>query len=241
MSPQDRANLGKKAREWTIKNFSTPVIGKTVEDFLDSCPLTTYDFVEQKTISNPFAQLDTIEDNETWVIHLYQKILGRAVDKYDSGVRNWMAQLTKNSLNRQQIEQEFRKVAAQEHINSNKAKQFESIREDKSKKVLYVMPASERDVFLSTALFRSIKEQYPEHKLYVATSPQFFSVLDGNPHVDKVLTYSQEMDNLLFLEGNSTHKGYVEISFLPYTHSQKILTSVHSGQTNIAYKDSIKY
>jgi hypothetical protein len=200
-----------------------------------------YPFNEVKAVVNPLAQIDSIEDNEAWIVHLYQKILGRAVDKYDTGVRHWLSQLKKQLINRQQMEQEFRKIAAHQSIEDGKKRMFESILEDKSKKILYVMPASERDLFLSSALFRSIKEQYPDYKLYVATSPQFFSVLDGDPYVDKVLNYCSEMDNLLFLEGNSLHKGYFDISFLPHVHSQRQITYIHNQSDKIAFGDCIKY
>ena len=39
---------------------------------------------------------------------------------------------------------------------------------DDKKKVLFVMPQSAGDVFLSTALFRSLKDTYSEYNLYVA-------------------------------------------------------------------------
>ena len=35
--------------------------------------------------------------------------------------------------------------------------------DDEGKRMVYVMPESEVDVFLSTALFKSIKNKYPEY------------------------------------------------------------------------------
>ena len=45
------------------------------------------------------------------------------------------------------------------------------------------------------------------------------------------------MDNLTWLEGIGSHKGYFEIAFLPYSQTQRFLTYLHNGKTNIAYKD----
>jgi glycosyltransferase involved in cell wall biosynthesis len=242
MSPAERAVWGKNAKKWALQNFSTSVIGQIVEKFIDECPKHSYPFIEPKYEINPMAQLnENIKDNEEWIIHLYDKILGRKVDKYDSGVRTWLMHLKRNVLTKNQAEQEFRRIAAQQKIEQNKKKLFDSIKEDKNKKILYVIPASERDVFLSTALFKSIKEQYPEHKLFVATNPQFISTLDGNPYVDRILTYYPEMDNLVFLEGNAQHDGFFDIAFLPHIHTQRSVNYIHGGMTKIAFGESIKY
>jgi len=108
-------------------------------------------------------------------------------------------------------------------------------KEDKGKRILYVMPGTERDVFLSTSLFKSIREQYPEYNLYVATEKVFFSMLDANPYVHKVIQYSDQMENIFWLEGRGTHKGYFEIAFLPHINTQKIINFTHNGKTKIAY------
>lgn len=239
MSPEEKKTWGRGARKWALQNFSTSIVGHEVEKFIDGCPKHTYDFVEPKYEVNHMAQLDnSIVDNEEWIIHLYDKILGRKVDRYDSGVRNWATFLKRNMINREHIEQELRKSAAQQKLEKNKKELFESLKADKSPKILYVMPASERDIFLSTSLFKSIKEQYPGYKLFVATSPKFLSALDGNPHVDKVLPYYPEMDNLLYLEGNSTHEGFFDIAFLPHLHTQRNIDYIHGGKTNIAFGDT---
>lgn len=74
-------------------------------------------------------------------------------------------------------------------------------KEDKGKRILYVMPDSQVDVFLSTALFKSIKIKYPEYNLYVATKPENFSILLANENVHATIPYTPQFDNPLYLEG----------------------------------------
>ena len=112
--------------------------------------------------------------------------------------------------------------------------------DDKGSRIVYVIPQYERDVFNSTGLFRSIKELYPEYNLYVATKKEYFSILDGNPHVHKVIEYSPQMDNIFWLEGRGSYDGFFEIAFIPYINTQKIVTFTHNGKDKIAYKD-LKY
>jgi hypothetical protein len=108
-----------------------------------------------------------------------------------------------------------------------------------AKKLLFVMPESAGDVFLCTALLRSLRETYPNYKLYFATKPQFKDILKGNPYIDGVIEYDQSMDNLVLMEGIGDHAGYFDICFLPHAATQRFLTYMHNGEDKIAF--NIKY
>ena len=43
------------------------------------------------------------------------------------------------------------------------------------------------------------------------------------------------MDNPLWLEGSGEHNGYFEIAFLPHAATQKVVSYLHNGKSNIAY------
>ena len=44
LKPQKRIEMGKKARDWTIKNYSTESVGKKLEKIIDEMPDIEYDF-----------------------------------------------------------------------------------------------------------------------------------------------------------------------------------------------------
>ncbi len=71
--------------------------------------------------------------------------------------------------------------------------------------------------------------------MYIATSNTNVEVLDGNPHVHKVIPYSQQMDNLLWLEGQGKHKGYFEVAFLPHVGTQRMFDYQHNAKDKIAF------
>ena len=234
MPIQKRREMGRKAREWTVDNFSVEIVGKFIEDFIDNAPESNYDFSTKEEEKNPYFQVPEIKNDSEWIISLYHNILKmKDVDENDEGYKYWMHEISKGAK-RIDIENYFRTIATQEN-QKNKQISFEELlgEGEPEDRILYVMPDSIGDVYLSTSLFKSIKKQYPNKKLYVATNPQNFPVLDGNPHVDKVIRYIPQMDQLMWLEGIGDHKGFFEIAFLPHALTQRILTYVHNGKTNI--------
>jgi hypothetical protein len=44
MKPEKRIQMGKKARDWTIENYSTESVGKKLEKILDDMPEVDYDY-----------------------------------------------------------------------------------------------------------------------------------------------------------------------------------------------------
>jgi len=250
MSPKQKEEMGKEARQWVISNFSKESVGSFLEKFIDFAPYACSEAGSDQTNPDPFALLEVKPNpfievnsqlpNEEWIIELYDKILDRKIDRFDSGFRQWILQL-KRGETRAKIESFFRQQAVEWRTQEKKKRLFDGLKDKKEKRLLFVIPASERDIFISTALFRSIKEQYPDYKFFVATDLKYREILNGNPYVDEVISYYPEMDNLIFLEGNSQHDGFFDIAFLPYVHTQRNITYIHGGKTNIAYKDCIKY
>ena len=88
-------------------------------------------------------------------------------------------------------------------------------KEDEGKRVLYIVPENEYDVFLSTSLFKSIKETYPKINLYYATKPEYFNILNGNKYIHKIIPYNQKMEDIISLEGRGDNPGYFELVFYP--------------------------
>lgn len=246
MSVEEKEKYSSGARKWALENYSIASLGKKMEEFLDSCPSIDWDNMPRQELKNPTANIEQGLNNSEYVKRLYKDILKMNVDDKDSGFQHWISQLNQG-VDRQHIEGFFRETANKENAKIQSESNTKILTwtsqlslEDDGKRILYVMPNGIGDVFLSTSLFQSIKEQYPDYNLYVATQKPNFEVLDGNPYVYKVIEYTPEFDNLLYLEGIGPHKGYFEIAFLPYVLTQRVLTYLHNGKTKIAYSD-LKY
>ena len=97
------------------------------------------------------------------------------------------------------------------------------------------MPRSIGDVYMTTSLLPSLAENYPDYAIYFATNPVNFPVLAGNPYIYKCIPYHPQMDDLLFLEGKGTHKGFFDIAFLPNIGTQKIFNYQHNASDKIQF------
>ena len=234
MAPAQREEMGKRGRQWVLDNYSVEVLGKFFEEFIDNAETIDYDFekegdADEKKKNYPEAFMPPIESDSEWVLALYKNILATDNHVNDEGYKNWMKSL-ENKVPRPQIEDYFRKVA-RDHNQKHFPLKIEDFldEDDAGKRIIYVMPDSPVDLFLSTALFKSIKQKYPNYNLYLATKKENFHILDGNPHVHKVIAYSPQMDNTLYLEGISQHEGYFEIAFTPHL-TQRLNNYIHNSK-----------
>jgi len=232
MNPEERESMGKQARQWVIDGFSVETIGKILEDFIDAAPKSDFDFdgkQEGAKLRNfPEAFVNNIPDNSEWVLTLYKEILNRQIDIHDDGYKYWSQQLT-NDVPRKSVEDYFRKVA-QEHNEAVFPVKLEDLidKNDDGKRILFIMPGSDKDVFMSTSLFKSVKQKYPKYNLYVATTPENFSLLWANEYVHKVIPYSASFDNVLSLEGVNEAPEHFVMAFAPYLTSQRYSNYIHN-------------
>lgn len=107
---------------------------------------------------------------------------------------------------------------------------------DDNKKILFAMPQSAGDIFLSTSLFRSMKELYPEYNIYVGTMEQYKALLDDNPYVYKILTWNECMVAQAIMMGSSDWKGFFDIFFTPFITTQSShMNYVRNGEDIIPF------
>ena len=235
MSADKKRVLEKQARQYVINNYSIEVIGKQLEEIFDNMPEIDWDFdMSEKPRNVDYVPKDT-DNAAEFIIDLYSNMLNMDVDEEDEGFRYWMGKVQEGVKGREILDY-FRNVAARENAEVVQKREFTDLldKDDKGKRLLYVMPKSIGDVYMSTALFKDIKNTYPDYNLYVATEAQHFEILDGNPHIHKVIPYISAMDQLPWLEGTNNHEGYFEVAFLPYIGTQRIYDYQHNGKDKIS-------
>lgn len=250
MSPDERARMGRKARDFTLKNFSNEKIGKRWEEIVDSLPYIVdkegynepewagvphkvWDFDFTEPFKNPGYEPPNEPDNVKWLQDIYRNVLLLELSEEDSGLQYWLGVLKqKGEAARPGVLQYFRNQAQKENDERNSRVPFDSLldKEDAGKRIAIVMPESAGDVLMVTSLFESIKELYPDHNLYFVTKPQFFEIVEGNPNIHKVLPYGDFCDSLFWMEGAGTKKGLFEVCYLPHVGTQRHLDFLHNGK-----------
>tara|TARA_R100000353_G_scaffold121670_2_gene86523 strand:- start:9575 stop:11281 length:1707 start_codon:yes stop_codon:yes gene_type:complete len=103
-------------------------------------------------------------------------------------------------------------------------------------RIAVIMPESAGDVLILNCLMNNLKNLYPEKNIYVFTKPQFYQMIEDNPSVHKLLPYSNQVENLLFLEGRADHQGYFEMAFLPNIGTQRHLNYLHNGKDKTQFE-----
>lgn len=102
-------------------------------------------------------------------------------------------------------------------------------------KVLFIVPESAGDIFLSTSLLSSLKEMYSPCKIYFACYPQFFDILKNNPYVHRCIPYHPIMDNQVVMEGSGEWVGLFDISIMSTILTQRVANYLNNGMGKIAF------
>tara|TARA_Y100000310_G_scaffold312275_1_gene359420 strand:- start:200 stop:583 length:384 start_codon:yes stop_codon:yes gene_type:complete len=98
-----------------------------------------------------------------------------------------------------------------------------------NKRLLFCVPESAGDIFLSTSLLPSMKENYPDFDIYFGCKKQFHDILKGNPNVYKVLPYMAIMENVWVMEGGSDWGGFFDVSIIATVLTQRFINYHHNG------------
>lgn len=93
---------------------------------------------------------------------------------------------------------------------------------DLGEAILFVVPASAGDVFLSTSLLPSIKQLFPDKNIYFSTSRQFFDILKNNTYIHKVIEYNKfhftnvgDLSSAHIIEGACNIPGIFSVVYMP--------------------------
>lgn len=226
-----RREWGRKARQWTIDNFSVEVIGKQLEEIIDEMPPVDYDYDGGAVIKldSTYKPKENYSSRGDFLIDIYKNILKDEIDENSQGFKHWMGELEAGKQPAEIINH-FRQVALEHNQKTTTLDLSEMLGdEDKGKRIAVVIPQGETDVLLINSLLKNLKKQYKKYNLYIFTQPQYFPYIDDNPNVHKLIPYSPSLENPLLMEGAGDHEGLFEMVFYPHTTTQKNMSYIHNA------------
>ncbi len=244
MDKTKRREIGKAGRKFVLDNYSIEKIARKWEEIFDSMPIYEGEWNFWDSVpNNPVAQIPPETDDVKWIQSLYRLILCREPDH--EGFEYWknvMAQAPDKVGARKNIEAYFRDTATKNNQslpNTETPEQYLRKNNVTADSVLYIMPKSFGDSLLSTSLFRSLKEQYPDKPLWVACEEPYKSVYVGNPYLAGTVTIQSFMTQQLFMQGVSNNKPLVFKTLNAFADTQ--LSMSYYGEDNLnlelRYKD----
>ncbi len=223
--------LGLASREWALNQYDSNKVCKQIDEFLDTIPLVDWENIklendQKKNDEFPFPE---IQDENEFITCLYKNILLMDEPPNGEGRQNWLNQL-KNGVSRQKVYEFFQNVARQENQkNQKQAINFEDLLDKNgNKRALLLLKESIGDCFISTSLFESFHQKYPNTDLYVMCDPKFNAVYQGNPHIHKLLPYITEAESELAMIGAGQEKGFFDYYFHTAINTQRVLSYLKS-------------
>ena len=209
MSAEEKADLGKLARNFVINNFSSEKVGSQLEDIIDNSEEVDWDFDFSEQERNPNYEPPAIESDSDWLIDLYKNILNRDVDDKDDGHKYWINEFKKGA-SRKAVLDYFRKVASKEN-EENKREEVESLFDNNGrKKLLFVCSGGNKDVLNSTSLLESLHENIENCDVYYTCHEKSIPLVEQNPLIYKCIPHRQEFNNELFMIGGFNKKRLVD-------------------------------
>lgn len=231
LGKEKREKRGLAIREWMLKRFDPKITIDFLEDFIDNLPDNDYNYEFERERRDDEYPLKEIEDDFLWLKDLYKNCLRMDEDENSDGMKNWLNAIQKG-VPRKEIYDFFIKTAKKENDQIEKVEIKDLFEDNGKKRLIYIMPESLGDCFISTAILRSLPKAYPldEWDHYVCTKRNNFDMFAHIDSVKKIIPYHPQMDNYRLWEGDDVSEKVVDIAFQPYVVTQRLSSYTHNGE-----------
>jgi ADP-heptose:LPS heptosyltransferase/glycosyltransferase involved in cell wall biosynthesis len=237
-----RLKMSYKARKSAEEFYDWNLTAKKWEYWIDAAPIKnreeTWEQDQEIKVPTTDSSPKDLGDKE-FIEWCYQNILCRkGVDP--GGMQTWLRVLA-NGGSRDKLEEHFRNIvqsdnAAKELLEDPKTASTDPIVRisteldpDDKMRILYAIPQTAGDILISTGVIEALQRKFPEASIYVATEKQFFELLEGCPHVKKVIEYDPSMIEYRAYETWGPQKNLFDIVYNPYIVTQRIPHWIHQG------------
>ena len=239
MDLAEREIKGKQARQFVIDNYSIEVVGKFFENLFDGLPLIDWSSIDLSAVKlerrKPNYEPPEEPNNSKWLLDLYKEMLGMDINETDNGYKYWMNEFIKGKK-REEIFNFFVQTAKKENAELFKKSLKEEVDFKRpNKRIAYVMPEHEEDVFMSLSVVKSLKQLYPDHDIYFFTAKNHFPLIDESSDIYKVCEFYNEMDDCFYFEGKADEEGLFDMAFLPWLETKRALNYTRHGRDKLQF------
>jgi glycosyltransferase involved in cell wall biosynthesis len=224
MSKQEKVERGKKAREFVLENYDQKIIGKQLEEIIDSLPEVDYDFKFETSLANPEYLPPKIQNDTEWIKDIYNNMFGIKLKDKDIPLKVWTDKVAEKG--RREVFANLKNIAIKENLQLNSSKNLEKNLKGKeqSERIAVVCKGNDTEVLYATALLKSIRELNPDAFIHFICHQQYFPMLKDNPYIDVRIIFHEECEDHKLMEENHFNICYI----LPDVYSHKNLH--HKGK-----------
>lgn len=229
MSEEEKERYSLAAQESIRENFCVDKTVARLKEIILELGKTDWDFDFEGKEEDPNYVPDSSLEDKVWLKDLYLGIFHKKFKDEDVEIREGLKIIEKDG--RQPVLDYLKTVAFSKlQERRNKPQDITDFFDgEDEKRIAVVCPESAGDILIINSLIGNLKKKHPEYNIYFITKPEFFPMIEDHPDVHRTIPYSNGMDSLLLLEGQSGHKGYFDAAFLPHAGSQRFLNYVHNG------------
>jgi hypothetical protein len=106
--------------------------------------------------------------------------------------------------------------------------------ENNKPRLLFIVPESAGDVFLSTSLLKDLHETYHDYDIYFACKSEFSTILKNNPYIYKIIDFHPHMTHQVLMEGTGEWPGLFDIAIHVTALTQVHTNYMNNGKTRIS-------
>lgn len=242
VKPETRKQMELKGREYVITKHNYDTLSKEWEERFDGIPVlesVDWNLTQRVKNENPNARLSQTTNDVEWLCDMYKNILDTDIIEETKGkphehqgVQYWMLEMQNNKRSKQDIENFFRHTAMEE-AKKRTVDLRTLLDPNDTKRILYCLPQSAGDNFLSTAIVAAIHTKYPNHSIYVSCKQEFADIWKNNPNVKRWLPFAEVMMQYGSMESRF-EKGPFDICYTPTILTQFQLPNWnHNGEDDI--------
>ena len=229
MSSELRSEIGKKAREFVLNNYSIEVIGPQLEKIISELPKVEWDFDFTEEERDPNYIPEDIESTSDWLIDIYKNILRVDLDDSDAGHKHWMTQMSKG-MRREDVLKYFKKVAKKENEDLSEDGIEDYLgNEGFSNRVAVVINGGPREAIFLNSFLSELQSLYSGDAIYVICDPKLNPLIEDNPYCHKTIPYDKRFDDCFLLEGKSRNEGYFKVALYPSHFANSHPFHFHNG------------
>lgn len=241
MNKDKKIKMGKAGRDFILKNYSIENSCNKLMEIIDSHKNIEWDY-KISSLAPDFS-IDTPEglSNKDFILFLYNKMLKVKISEKDE-VFHFLIKKLNSGTSRDSIIKALKSNT--EKAENSKKEKFDIKKyidyDRPNKRLAFVLPRGIGDIFLASSLFEDAKATYPGYDLYFITRPQFFSIIESNPFIHKLIPYDPVCSDALYLEGYSNRsdredgESFFDIAIILNVNNQRVLNYTRNGQDKIS-------